>query len=82
MLFILQLLGRCFGALRENNPALAGDRRRIVMCPPQVHRDGTKKTIFVNLMDLCKTHDCFFLKMACPIVLCDVFLQGLLFYML
>jgi hypothetical protein len=51
----LQLLDRVFNILRENNPDLAGDRRRTVMRPPQVLREGTKKTVFVNFMDLCKT---------------------------
>ncbi|WOL14762.1 hypothetical protein Cni_G23543 [Canna indica] len=50
-----ELLGRVFNTLRENNPDLAGDRRRTVMRPPQVLREGTKKTVFVNFMDLCKT---------------------------
>ncbi|KAL5991349.1 hypothetical protein ACLOJK_012256 [Asimina triloba] len=50
-----ELLDRVFNILRENNPELAGDRRRTVMRPPQVLREGTKKTVFVNLMDLCKT---------------------------
>jgi len=53
--FLLQLLDRVFNILRENNPDLAGDRRRTVMRPPQVLRGGTKKTVFVNFMDLCKT---------------------------
>jgi hypothetical protein len=53
--FMLQLLDRVFNILRENNPDLAGDRRRTVMRPPQVLREGTKKTVFVNFMDLCKT---------------------------
>ncbi|KAH0659855.1 hypothetical protein KY289_028603 [Solanum tuberosum] len=35
--------------------SFAGDRRRTVMRPPQVLREGTKKTVFVNFMDLCKT---------------------------
>ena len=52
----VQLLGRVFNILRENNPELAGDRRRTVMRPPQVLREGTKKTVFVNFMDLCKTY--------------------------
>lgn len=52
----LQLLGRVFNILRENNPELAGDRRRTVMRPPQVLREGTKKTVFVNFMDLCKSY--------------------------
>ncbi|KAB5530246.1 hypothetical protein DKX38_020327 [Salix brachista] len=51
----MSLLGRVFNILRENNPELAGDRRRTVMRPPQVLREGTKKTVFVNFMDLCKT---------------------------
>ncbi|XP_065624667.1 eukaryotic translation initiation factor 2 subunit beta [Quercus suber] len=50
-----ELLGRVFNILRENNPKLAGDRRRTVMRPPQVLREGTKKTVFVNFMDLCRT---------------------------
>ncbi|KAK9941004.1 hypothetical protein M0R45_017634 [Rubus argutus] len=50
-----ELLGRVFNILREKNPELAGDRRRTVMRPPQVLREGTKKTVFVNFMDLCKT---------------------------
>ncbi|CAL5424736.1 unnamed protein product [Camellia sinensis] len=50
-----ELLDRVFHILRENNPELAGDRRRTVMRPPQVLREGTKKTVFVNFMDLCKT---------------------------
>jgi hypothetical protein len=29
------------------------------MRPPQVLREGTKKTVFVNFMDLCKTYDPF-----------------------
>ncbi|GMP89992.1 hypothetical protein CsSME_00041329 [Camellia sinensis var. sinensis] len=51
-----ELLDRVFHILRENNPELAGDRRRTVMRPPQVLREGTKKTVFVNFMDLCKTY--------------------------
>ncbi|KAK1286543.1 hypothetical protein QJS10_CPB20g00079 [Acorus calamus] len=50
-----KLLGRVFNILKENNPELTGDRRRTVMRPPQVLREGTKKTVFVNFMDLCKT---------------------------
>ncbi|KAK9949291.1 hypothetical protein M0R45_004824 [Rubus argutus] len=50
-----ELLGRVYNILREHNPELAGDRRRTVMRPPQVLREGTKKTVFVNFMDLCKT---------------------------
>lgn len=61
--FFVQLLGRVFNILRENNPELAGDRRRTVMRPPQVLREGTKKTVFVNFMDLCKTYVTILFKM-------------------
>ncbi|KAF6175800.1 hypothetical protein GIB67_031987 [Kingdonia uniflora] len=60
-----ELLGRVFNILRENNPELAGDRRRTVMRPPQVLREGTKKTVFVNFMDLCKTQVVFASKSGC-----------------
>ncbi|KAL2316805.1 hypothetical protein Fmac_030681 [Flemingia macrophylla] len=50
-----ELLGRVFNMLRENNPELAGGRPRTVFRTPQVLREGTKKTVFVNFMDLCKT---------------------------
>ncbi|XP_019168466.1 PREDICTED: eukaryotic translation initiation factor 2 subunit beta-like isoform X3 [Ipomoea nil] len=50
-----ELLGCVYNILRENNPELAGNRRRIVLSPPQVLREGTKKTVFVNFMDHCKT---------------------------
>ena len=56
LLMTLQLLSRMFNILRENNPELAGDRRRTVIRPPQVLQEGTKKTVFVNFMDLCKTY--------------------------
>ncbi|XP_057532521.1 eukaryotic translation initiation factor 2 subunit beta-like [Amaranthus tricolor] len=49
-----EILGRVFNILRENNPELAGNRRRTVMRPPQVMREGTKKTVFANFTDLCK----------------------------
>lgn len=52
----VQLLGRVFNILRENNPELSAERRRTIMRPPQVLREGTKKTVFVNFMDLCKTY--------------------------
>jgi len=50
-----ELLGRVFNILRENNPNLAGDRRRTVMRPPQDLREGTNKAVFEYFMDLCKT---------------------------
>ncbi|GJU76156.1 eukaryotic translation initiation factor 2 subunit beta [Tanacetum coccineum] len=37
------------------SPELAGDRRRTVIRPPQVIREGTKKSVFINFMDLCPT---------------------------
>ncbi|KAI3826328.1 hypothetical protein L1987_00375 [Smallanthus sonchifolius] len=51
-----ELLGQVFLNLYENNPELAGNRRKIVMRTPQVVREGTKKTVLVNFMDLCKEY--------------------------
>ena len=66
--YCVQLLGRVFNILRENNPELAGDRRRTVMRPPQVLREGTKKTVFANFMDLCRTYVWFLLLSTLPVL--------------
>ncbi|KAH7615872.1 hypothetical protein Ndes2526B_g09183 [Nannochloris sp. 'desiccata'] len=50
-----ELLDRVFGILKENNPELTGERRRTSLKPPQVAREGTKKTVFTNFMDLAKS---------------------------
>ncbi|CAG8590459.1 9747_t:CDS:2, partial [Scutellospora calospora] len=49
-----ELLGRVFRILRQNNPELAGDKKRYTIVPPSVHREGNKKTIFANVSDICK----------------------------
>jgi translation initiation factor 2 subunit 2 len=49
-----ELLSRMFQLLLANNPELAGDRKRFVMKPPQVVRDGAKKVVFVNFPEICK----------------------------
>ena len=55
-----ELLGRVFGILREKNPALS-EKTKTIIKPPQVLREGTKKTVFVNLMEICnamhRNHD-------------------------
>lgn len=50
-----ELLDRVFGILKENNPELTGERRRTSLKPPQVAREGTKKTVFTNFMDLARS---------------------------
>ncbi|RIB17158.1 hypothetical protein C2G38_2188085 [Gigaspora rosea] len=49
------LLGRVFRMFRQNNPELAGDKKRYAIVPPSVHREGNKKTIFANFSDICKS---------------------------
>lgn len=49
-----ELLGRAFKLIRQNNPSLAGERGQFIMVPPQVQRDGSKKTAFLNIMDVCR----------------------------
>ncbi|KAI8143071.1 domain found in IF2B/IF5-domain-containing protein [Fennellomyces sp. T-0311] len=49
-----ELLGRVFKILRQNNPELAGEKKRYTIVPPQIFREGNKKTIFANVTDICK----------------------------
>lgn len=48
-----ELLSRVFRILHEHNPALAGGRKRYTMVPPAVAREGSKKTAFANIVDIC-----------------------------
>lgn len=49
-----ELLGRVFGILRQNNPDLAGDRRKFTIIPPLIAKEGSKKTAFCNITELCR----------------------------
>jgi len=50
-----ELLLRVFDIMRMKNPEMAsGTKQKFVMRPPQVVRIGTKKTSFVNFMEICK----------------------------
>lgn len=49
-----ELLKRFFTLLHLNNPELAGEKRRYTIVPPQVTREGTKKTSFANFVDICR----------------------------
>lgn len=48
-----ELLGRVFRILHEHNPELGGQATKTILKPPQVLREGTKKTVFANFADLC-----------------------------
>jgi len=50
-----ELLERVFDIMRQKNPDMAsGTKQKFVMRPPQVVRVGTKKSSFVNFMEICK----------------------------
>jgi len=51
-----ELLGRVFRILNEHNPELGGQATKTILKPPQVLREGTKKTVFANFSDLCKLY--------------------------
>ncbi|GAY32294.1 hypothetical protein CUMW_001670, partial [Citrus unshiu] len=58
------LLNRLFSSLFENNPKLSRDKQRTAMSPALPKKKikipkGTRKTAFVNFMDLCITYDEF-----------------------
>lgn len=55
--WFLQLLKRVFDIMREKNPDMvAGEKKRIIMKPPQVMRVGTKKSSFSNFVEICKMY--------------------------
>lgn len=48
-----QLLDRFYGILKEKNPELAGgQQQRLKIPPPEVLRDGSKKTVFANVQQI------------------------------
>ncbi|KAK7680394.1 hypothetical protein QCA50_016634 [Cerrena zonata] len=50
-----ELLHRFYGQLHAANPALlTSTGKRYTIAPPQVAREGNKKTIFANVSDICK----------------------------
>jgi len=50
-----ELLGRIMRTLQAQNPDLSsGARKRYTIVPPSVHREGNKKTIFANIVEICK----------------------------
>jgi len=49
-----ELLARVFKIIRHKNPELAGGKRRYTIAPPQILREGNKKTIFANLSSICE----------------------------
>jgi translation initiation factor 2 subunit 2 len=50
-----ELLDRMYSLLHANNPELAGDRKRFLVKPPQVVREGSKRVVLVNFGEICKT---------------------------
>lgn len=51
-----ELLQHVFNIIKEKNPDLiAGEKKKMVMRPPQVLRVGTKKTSFANFLEICKS---------------------------
>ncbi|KZT04926.1 uncharacterized protein LAESUDRAFT_750865 [Laetiporus sulphureus 93-53] len=51
----LELLHRFYAQLHASNPALLNSTgKRYTIAPPDVMREGNKKTIFVNISDICK----------------------------
>lgn len=52
----LQLLGRFYSLLFSSHPSLSrgGGKKRYTIPPPNVQREGSKRTLFVNVEDICK----------------------------
>lgn len=51
----MQLLTRFYASLHAANPALLStSAKKYTISPPSIHREGTKKTVFANINDICK----------------------------
>jgi len=51
-----ELLRRIFDFLHGKHPSLAGEsRKKFTLRPPQIAREGSKKTVFMNFGDICKS---------------------------
>jgi translation initiation factor 2 subunit 2 len=48
-----ELLGRIYHLMSEFNPDMIKSKNRYVIRPPQVFRDGTKKSVWANFPDIC-----------------------------
>eukprot|EP01134_Creolimax_fragrantissima_P005047 CFRG5047T1 len=49
------LLTRVFKIMKQRNPdSVAGERKRVTVRPPQIVRIGTRRTGFVNFVEICK----------------------------
>lgn len=45
-------MSRIFSILRLQNPDMAGERKKYSIVPPNIQREGTKKTMFANLSEI------------------------------
>jgi len=48
-----ELLARIYYILNENNPELIKSKNKYVIKPPEVLREGTKKTVWANFQEIC-----------------------------
>ena len=54
--YAIKLLTRFYNSLHAANPSLlsATSRKRYTIAPPQLFREGNKKSIFANVTEICK----------------------------
>jgi len=48
-----ELAGRVYDLMHNNNPEMGSKQKRYTMKPPQVCREGTKKTVWLNFAEIC-----------------------------
>lgn len=51
-----ELLGRFYSLLFASHPSMSrgGGKKRYTIAPPNVQREGSKRTLFANIEDICK----------------------------
>lgn len=56
MIIAYQLLGRFYSLLFGSHPSLSrgGGKKRYTIAPPNIAREGSKRSLFSNIGDICK----------------------------
>ncbi|KWU43249.1 translation initiation factor IF2/IF5, partial [Rhodotorula sp. JG-1b] len=51
-----ELLGRFYSLLYQSHPSLSGgsNKKKYTIPPPQLFREGSKRSVFANIADICK----------------------------
>lgn len=49
-----ELLDRVSKMIKQNNPSMVGEKKQYTMVQPEIVREGSKKTAFINVVEIAK----------------------------